>query len=196
MAETSVAALEPRLQKQVESARIAYGRGNFDFTVSLCRTILREKPSCVSVRRLHRDAALRLHHGSGSPFALELGPRSSMPLILKPLREPAEEPLAALENAEEMIEDNPHSAAALRLLGRAAAALGWRETTIYAYEALHEESPRDLDALVRLSEAFLAAGRAGNAVASAQQALRLDATSDRALQVLQVASIAQPARSG
>jgi cytochrome c-type biogenesis protein CcmH/NrfG len=109
--------------------------------------------------------------------------------------EPSEEPFAALENSEEMIEDNPRNPDALRLLGRAASALGWRETTIYAYESLHEVAPRDVETLVRLGEALLVVGRANDAAAAARRALRIDGTSDRALAVLRSASMAQPARS-
>lgn len=190
-----MASLDPRLQKQVESARVAYGRGNFDFTVSLCRSILKENPSCVSVRKLHREAALRLHHGSGSPFALELGPRLDFPVPSKPATSQGLAPLDALDTSEEMIEENPHNPEALRILSRAAAALSWRETTIYACESLREESPRDLENLVLLGEALIAAGRFDQAGEAARQALRVDATSDRALAVLNAASLSQPARS-
>jgi tetratricopeptide (TPR) repeat protein len=196
MAETSVAALDPRLQKQVESARIAYGRGNFDYTIALCRSVLKEKPSCLSVRKLHRTAALRLQHGSGAPFVVAFGSLANGPLILRPDVRPDKEPLAAVENSEKMIENDAHSMAALRLLGHAAATLGWKETAVFAYESMREEAPRDCGNLVALGEAQLAAGRADEAVATAEQALKIDPVCDRAFDLLRDASVAQTVEAG
>ena len=189
MAETSVAALEPRLQRQVESARVAYGRGNFDYTLVLCRTILRERPGCFPVRKLHRDAALRLHHGSGSPFALELGRAVEEPAAMSPPTLPPAEPIRAVESSEAMIEGNPHDTGALRLLASAAMALGWRETTVFALESIREETPKDTANLVALGAAQLAAGRPDDAVASAEQALRLEPVSAPARQLLRGAAL-------
>jgi tetratricopeptide (TPR) repeat protein len=188
MAETSVAALDPRLQKQVECARVAYGRGNFDYTVTLCRSILRETPNCVAVRKLHRTAMLRLQHGSGSPFAATVGVASNSPFTFKPDVTPEKEPLAALENSEEMIESDPNSVTALRLLGAAAGALGWRETAVFAYESIRERKPRDTENLVALGEAQLAAGRPDEALAAAEAALRIDASNDKAFALLRAAT--------
>jgi tetratricopeptide (TPR) repeat protein len=196
MAETSVAALDPRLQKQVESARVAYGRGNFDYTATLCRSILKETPNCVSVRRLHRTALLRLHHGSGSPFAATVGVMSNAPFVLKPGVEPDREPLVAVENSEEMLESDPNSVDALRLLGVAAAALGWRETAIFAYESIGEKFPRDVGNLVELGEAQLAAGHAAKAIEAAERALHVDSSNDRAYALLKSAAGAQAVKVG
>jgi tetratricopeptide (TPR) repeat protein len=196
MAEMSVAALDQRLQKQVETARVAYGRGNFDYTVTLCRSVLKETPNCLSVRKLHRTASLRLHHGSGSPFAATVGILSNAPFVLKPDVRPEKEPLAAVENSEEMLENDPNSVAALRLLGAAAGALGWKETAVFAYESIRESLPHDAGNLVALGEAHLAAGRAAEAVEAAEHALRIDSVNDRAYELLQEASVAHPLKAG
>jgi tetratricopeptide (TPR) repeat protein len=196
MAETSVAALDPRLQKQVESARVAYGRGNFDYTVTLCRSILKETPNCLSVRKLHRTAAQRLRHGSGSPFAATVGVMSNSPFVFRPDALPEKEPLAAVENSEEMIETDPDDVAALRLLGAAASALGWRETAVFAYESICERLPRDTENLVALGDAQLAAGRPADAVATAERALRIDAVNDNAFALFKKASMALTIKNG
>lgn len=196
MPEMSIASLDPRLQRQVETAQVAYGRGNFDYTVTLCRSILKESPNCLSVRRLHRSAALRLHHGSGSPFAAEVGVVSNSPFELKPDVRPEDEPLTALGNSEEMLETDPNSVAALRLLAAAAVKLGWKETAIFAFESIREKFPRDTENLVALGEAKLAAGHLGDAVAAAEQALRIDSENDRAFDLLKKAWQLKASRPG
>jgi len=196
MAETSVAALDPRLQKQMESARVAYGRGNFDVTLHLCRAVLKERPACLSARRLHRTAALRLHQGSGAPFVVSFGAPPDSPPDLIPGVDPESQPLAAVGNAEKMIESDPHDTGALRLLGQAAAALGWKETAVFAYESIRDEAPRDAGNLVALGQAQLDAGRAQEAMATAGSALRLEPRHAAAQDLLRQATAAQNFRTG
>lgn len=195
MNEVPVAALEARLQKQVESARQAFERGNYEYTLDLCRDVLAAAPGCLPVRKLHRAAQLK-RGGNAGGFARALSSVSTAPFFLSGNLALGKDPAKAIESAQKMLEADPHSAPGLRMLGQAAAALGWHETTVFAFEALRETEPHDLATLVSLGRAHLAAGRANNAVQCAQAALRLESIHGPAQALLKDASVAQTMQQG
>jgi len=105
-------------------------------------------------------------------------------------------PLKALAYAQRMLDVDPLSGAALRLLASAATALGWSETAIFAGEALREIEPTEVSGLVTLGRAYLSAGRAENALEVAGCALQLEPANAQAQALLKDASVAQTMRQG
>lgn len=197
MSEQPVAALEPRLQKQVESARVAFERGNFDYTMELAREVLAAAPGCVPVRKLQRAAQLKKQSGKGGGFlARTLGTVSAAPFLLAGNVALGKEPLKAIESAQRMLDADPHSTAGLRLLGNAALALEWPETAVFAFDVLRESAPNDASIWVSLGRAQLLARRAEAAVQCAQTALRLDPINGGAQALLKDASVAQSLERG
>lgn len=196
MPEQSVASLEPRLQKQVESARTAFERGNFAYTVELCGAVLTAAPGCLPVRKLQRTAQLKGAGARSGFLAQALGRVSSAPFLLTGRAALAKEPLKAVASAERMLAADPRDAAGLRLLGEAALALMWPETAVFAFEVLRELAPDDVATLVALGRAQLAAGRAAQAVQCAEAALRLEPIHGAAQALLKDASVAESLRQG
>lgn len=197
MPEQSVASLEPRLQKQVESARVAFERGNYDYTIELAREVLAAAPGCLPVRKLQRAARLKNEGGAkGGFFGKALGSVSTAPFLLSGSVALAKDPLKALENAQRILEADPHSAAGLRLLGNAALALEWPETAVFAFDALRESAPQDVAALIALGRAHVMAGRSDAAVQCAQAALALEPINGAAQALLKDASVAQSLQRG
>jgi tetratricopeptide (TPR) repeat protein len=194
MTEQSVASLEPRLQKLVESARTAFERGNFDYAIELARDVLTAAPGCLPVRRLLRAAQLK--RGGGGLFSKALGSVSTAPFLVSGYAVLAKDPAKALARAQKMLEADPNSAAGLRLLGGAASALGWHETAVFAFEALRENAPDDWENLIALGRAHLGAGRADAAVRCAEAVLARDSINGGAQALLKDASVAQTIRVG
>lgn len=190
MHESSVATLELRLQKQVESARVAFGRGNYDYTVELCSAVLREAPGCLPVRKLHRAALVRRTASPVGSLGSGLGRSSRTPFLFPGVPEVELESLKIIGRAEEMLEEDPHDAGALQFVAQAAAALGWKETLVFAHEAIRERAPGDEANLISLGHALIAAGRPTEAVKVAEQAVRLEPTSAPALNLLKTATSA------
>jgi hypothetical protein len=56
MSEIPVSALEPRLQKLMESAQSAYARADDASVGRICREVLGTAPGCLPVRKLQRAA--------------------------------------------------------------------------------------------------------------------------------------------
>jgi tetratricopeptide (TPR) repeat protein len=195
MPDVAVASLEPRLQKLVESARVAFERGNLDDTVELCTEILGEVPGCFAVRKLRRATYLRRHQGK-SRLARVLGTVSTAPFLFGAGAAARKEPARAVEAAEKILATDPNHIGALRLLGQATMALGWPETAVFAYEAIREQAPADASNLVALGEAVLAAGRAAEAVKVAEAVLRVEPANGSALNLLRNASVAETMTHG
>jgi tetratricopeptide (TPR) repeat protein len=189
MPEIAVTALEPRLQKLVESARAAFAAGRPESAVEAAAAVLREQPSCLPVRKLLRAAQLR-QAGEKSGFGRFMANVSSAPFVLGGSRQLKEQPLAAVASADKLLLRDADSVPALALLGEAAAVLGWPETAVFACETAAGLEPDRPALLLALGEALLAAGRAPDAVKAAQRVLAGHPNHTEAQALLRNASVA------
>lgn len=190
MPEFLVSALSFALQKQVESARAAYDRGKPAQAAELCAKILDEQPACLSVRKLERAALLKLATSRPSGLSKMVMAVSQAPFLLGGSMKLKDEPRTALTSAEKLLRRDPQNISGLGLLGQAAMALGWPETAVFAYEAASDLDHDRPDLWVSLSGAYLAAGRAKDAVHAADEALRLQPANSDALALQRTAAVA------
>ena len=196
MPEVSVSSLEPNLQKQVESARAAFDRGRPEQALELCAAVLEAQPACLSVRKLERAAQLKYAAGRRTMVSKLVRAVSAAPLLLGGSMLLKDDPRHALANAERLLRRDPHSVAALCLLGQAATALGWSETAVFAYEAACDLAPERPDIWVSVSGAYLAGGRAKDAIHAAEEALRLHPGNVEAQNLLRSASVSATVAKG
>jgi tetratricopeptide (TPR) repeat protein len=190
MPEVLVSALSFALQKQVESARSAFDRGKPAQAAELCAAILDEQPACLSVRKLERAAQLKVAAMRQGGLSKLVRAVSTAPFLLGGSLKLKEDPRSAFASAERLLRRDPHNTAALGLLGQAAMALNWPETAVFAYEAASDDEPDRPDLWVALSGAYLAAGRAKDAVHAADEALRIQPANSDALALQRTASVA------
>ncbi len=190
MYEIAVTSLDFSLQKQVESARAAFDRGDSAQVLALCAAVLEAQPACLTVRKLERAAQLRFAARRRNSASQLVRAVSSAPQLLSGSMQLKEQPRSALATAERLLRRDPQSVSALCLLGQAAIALGWNETAVFAYEAASDLESDRQDIWVFLSSAYRAAGRATDAVAAASQALRFNPANAEAQTVLRNASVA------
>lgn len=196
MPEVPVSALGFALQKQVESARVALDKGRVEQAIELCGLILNEQPACLAVRKMERAAQLKLAVMKRSTVSKMVRAVSTAPFLLGGSLKLKDEPRAAFASAERLLRRDPHNTAALNLLGQAAMALDWPETGVFAYEAVSDLEPDRPDLLVALSGAYLASGRAKDAVHAAEEALRLQPANADALALQRTASVAVTMKQG
>lgn len=191
MPDVPVSALDSRQQKLVGKARAALENGNFDYAIEACGHVLKAVPGCVEARRLQRTAQL-------GQFAAKNGLRpkpadglSSTPFIFSSV---TKDPRQALASAEKILATDPTSASALKLLAEAARALDLPETAAFAREAAHEQEPDDHGNLLELGEAWLAAGRPGDALQAADTLLKIKPLDSAAQNLMRKAAIAKTGR--
>jgi tetratricopeptide (TPR) repeat protein len=196
MPEVAVSSLEPRLQKQVESAQAAFNRGKTEQALELCTAVLEAQPACLAVRKLERAARLKFEAGRRNVVSKLVTAVSAAPLLLGGNMQLKEEPLTALATAERLLRRNPQNVAALSLLGQAAAALGWTGTAVFAHEAASDLEPERADLWIALSGAYLTDNRAKDAILAADEALRLHPGNAEAQTLLRDATVSMTVTQG
>jgi len=191
MPDIPVSALDSRQQKLVAKARVALENGNFDYAIEACGHVLKAVPGCVEARRMQRIAQLGLYAVKNSLRPKAADGLSSTPFIFSSV---TKDPLQALESAEKILAADPTSASALKLLAEAARALDLPETAAFAREAAHEQEPDDPGNLLELGEAWLAAGRPGDALHAADTLLKIAPLDSAAQNLMRKAAIAKTNR--
>lgn len=191
MPEIPVSSLDVRAQKLVENAQIALQRRNFDYVLEVTGQVLKAAPGCLPVRRLQRVAQMRAAQSKNKLFSKALGSVTQAGFLFGK-KAPAEQ----LENAERMLAADPTSTAGLRLLAEAAVGMGLPETAAFAWECLRDLQPTDRETLLGLAEAYLAAGKARQALATADALLKLRPQDGDGLELMRRASVAQTMEKG
>ncbi len=188
MPEVSVSSLDPRHQKLVENARVALERGNFDYALEVTAQVLKAAPGCLPVRKLQRIAQLRQVKGRGGFMA-----KMSSGLSMAPFRFGGgkNDPAKLLESVESLLAKDPTNVPALKLLAEAAQGLGLLETAAFALEAVRELEPANRTNLLALGEAWLAAGKATEALKIADDMLAARPVDAEAQALMRKASVAQ-----
>lgn len=123
---------------------------NYGYAISLLQGVLHETPDFLAGRKMLRQAeASRKKKKSlfGGLSASGLSGRRAHKLIKK-------DPKAAMEEAEKMLEDDPHNVAANMLLKDAALACGFTEIATFALETLKQANPKDTKILHELGRHY------------------------------------------
>lgn len=192
MTEVAVSSLDPRVQKQLESAQNALQRGNFDYVVDVTAQILKLNPGCLPVRKLQRAALVRRagarNKALGTVFGFWGQARSAF--VKK------DNPSAMLTAAEEILRKDPYNVPALKLMAEAAEKLAFKGTAVFAREAVAELSPGNVEAMLALGEAYYGGGRPKDALAMADEILKVKAQDGEALKLMRKAAIAQTTEKG
>jgi len=190
MPEITVQQLDARLQKLVENARISLERGNFEYAAEMAQGILAKEPGCLAVRKLLRAAQLQQFKTRNRFFAKALGGVAGASSLMAGSAALKKEPMKALDGAEKALASDPTKTQAHKLLAQAASALGFHETAVFAWETTRDLQPDSRDAKLALGNAYLAAGRHGNAVAIGDELLKRNPVDPEAQALLKNASVA------
>ena len=193
MAEVAVSALDGRSQQLVENARAALERGNVGYALEACAEVLSAAPGCVAARRLQRIAQLKRFRHRNRLLAKMAGGWRWVSFSLRRRKWRLDEQWSA---AEKWIAVDPTSPAALTWLGEVALEREMPETAVFAFEAARELRPEDTENLVALGEAWLAAGRATEAVGCADVVLARQPAHAGAQALMRMAAIAQTLAEG
>lgn len=138
MPDVAVSSLEFRQQMLADKARAALERGNHEYTIAACAQILKTAPACVAVRRLQRAAVLRRGRGGwGTRMAARLR------MVAAAWRISGADAATTLARCEAVLLADPTAAGALKRLAELATENEWRETAVFAREAVLALRPHD-----------------------------------------------------
>ncbi len=188
--------LSDRDRKKIENARLAMTRGNFEYTIDICCSLLEEEPRCLEVRRLLRRAQRRVYanrdKGLVSLIIRYLGYFALIRgyLILK------RDPKKAMSIGESMLNRNVYSAKALSLIARGARVLELSETESYCLELICDKYPNNVVKMERLCEALIKSGSTEKALAIAEKLTRLRPGSSAVQELVKSASVAHSINQG
>ena len=134
-------------------------RENLDYAIALFNQVLEKEPEFFECRKALREAQFKKAGDKGGGFFKKmLSGASSSPLVAKGQIALRRNPAEALAIAEQILNSDPNSSAAHRLIVEAANALDLPRTAALSYETLSNNSPKDKDLAIAFARALAAAG--------------------------------------
>jgi tetratricopeptide (TPR) repeat protein len=162
---------EKDLNQISRDARALFARGsqalaqdNFDYALTLLNQALDMEPGFYHCRKALRDAQLRKSGGGGKGFFKKmLSGAGNSPQIAKAKMALNKNPAEALAIAEQILNGDPDSSAAHRIIVDAANALELPRTAVLSYETLAKHSPKDKTLIIEFARAVSAIGEGSRA---------------------------------
>ena len=162
---------EKNLNEISRDARVLFTRGsdalsreNLDYAITLLNQALELEPAFYECRRALRDAQFRKAGEGGTGFFKKMLNRAgSSPQEAKARMAMGKNPAEAMAIAEQMLNGDPNSATAHRLIVDAGNALELPRTVALSYETLVKNSPKDKQLVIEFAQACAAIGEASRA---------------------------------
>lgn len=161
---------EKTLNEISREARALYTRGaealtrdNLDYAIALLNQALEKEPGFFEGRKLLREAQFRKAGGGGGFFKKMFSGAGASPLLAKGRMVLGKNPAEALATAEQILNSDPHSAAAHRLVVDAARAMEFPQTALLSLEILVKNSPKDKNLVIEFAQAASALGQSARA---------------------------------
>ena len=162
---------EKQLNEVSRVARALFTRGtqalaqdNLDYAITLLNQALETEPGFFDCRKALRDAQMRkAGDGGGGFFKKMLSRAGSSPQEAKARMALGKNPAEAMAIAEQMLNSDPNSSAAHRIIVDAGNALEMPRTVAMSYEVLVKNSPKDKDLAIEFARAVSAIGEGSRA---------------------------------
>jgi tetratricopeptide (TPR) repeat protein len=171
---------EKNLNEIVRDARSLYTRGmealsrdNFDYAIALLNQVLETEPGFFDCRKALRDAQFRKAGEGGRGFFKKmLSGAGNSPQVAKAKMALGKNPAEAMVIAEQILNGDPNSSAAHRIIVDAANAMEMPRTAALSYETLVRNSPKDKNLVIEFGHALSAIGEATRAEKILMELLR------------------------
>src|SRR5437667_2941742 len=158
MAEKSLTELPRELRMLYTKGNDALQRENYDYAIDLFNQVLLKEPTIYECRHALRTAQLRKAGGRGGFFKKMFSNAKSSPQIGKAQLALRKDPAEALHIAEQILNSDPNSAPAHRIIVEAAAAMDMPRTAVLSLEILARNSPKDREVAIKYANALADAG--------------------------------------
>ncbi len=150
-------------REQYEKGKLAFERNNLDYALKLLGKVLEQEPGFYECREALRAAQFKKAGpgGGGGLFRRVLGSGH----LMKAQMALRKNPLEALHTAEEILNGNPNSLPAHKILADAALAADLPKTAQLSLEIVYKQEPTDRDVALKLARLLAAAGQGARAEA-------------------------------
>jgi tetratricopeptide (TPR) repeat protein len=129
-----------------------------DYAITLFNQVLEKEPAFFECRKALRAAQFQKCGSRGGFFKKMLSGAGSQPQLAKAKMALSKNPAEAMAIAEQILNSDPNSSAAHRIIVEAATALELPHTAVLSYETLSNNSPKDKDLAIAFARALAAAG--------------------------------------
>jgi tetratricopeptide (TPR) repeat protein len=163
MAEKSLNELPRELRMLFTKGNDALQRDNFDYAIDLFNQALAKDPAVYECRKALRTAQMRKAGGGSGFFKRMLSSAGSSPQLAKGHMALSKDPAEALRIAEQILNSEPLSSGAHKLVVEAATALELPKTAVMSLEILAANSPKDRDVAIKFAKALADSGEVGKA---------------------------------
>jgi tetratricopeptide (TPR) repeat protein len=154
MAEKTVNEVAREARTLFNKATEAVQRENLDYAITLFNQLLEREPAFYDCRKALRQAQVQKAGTAGTGFFKKmLSVGGSSPQVAKAQMTLRSNPAGAMAIAEHILNSDPNSSAAHRILVEAAAALELPRTAVLSYETLVKNSPKDKKLVIEYAHA-------------------------------------------
>jgi len=171
---------EKTLNEIPRAARAIFARGmealnheNLDYAITLLNQALEQEPGFFECRKALRTAQFRKAGDGGTGFFKKMLNRAgSSPEEVKARMALGKNPAEAMAIAEQILNGDPNSSAAHRIVVDAAKALELPRTAVLSYDTLVKNSPKDRNLAIEYARALADIGESGRAERNLMELLR------------------------
>lgn len=163
MPEKTLSEIPRPLRELYEKGNAAFQRENWDYAIAIFNQVLQKEPAFYDCREALRACQFKKAEKATGFFKRFLGSASNSPLLAKGQIVLRGNPVDALQIAEQILNTDPASTSAHKLLAEAAMAASLPRTAVLSLEIARKQSPHDKDIALRLGEALVEAGQVAKA---------------------------------
>src|SRR5208283_4218462 len=159
MAEKSINEISRDMRVLFNKGSEALSRENYDYAIALFNQVLEKEPGFFECRKALREAQFRKAGDGGSGFFKKmLSGAGSSPQVAKAKMAMNKNPAEALAIAEQILNGDPNSSGAHRIIVEAANALELPQTAVMSLDIMVKNSPKDKNLAIEFAHAVGTAG--------------------------------------
>ncbi len=166
--------LPQNLRSLVQKADAAVQAQNFGYAIQLLLPVVKAEPHFLEGRKKLRKAAASSKKSAGKKLFGGLGGGGLS--LMKVQSKAKKEPLAAINELEDTLAEDPHNSQANHILYDAALAADMPETAAFALETVREGHPTDTKSMHKLAAHYMAHEEPEKAADVFQAILKVDNT--------------------
>ena len=161
------------LREQYEKGKTAFERNNFDYALAILSGVLEVEPGFYDCRQALRASQFKKAGAGTGFFKKMMGGVGSSPLMAKGQLALRNNPLDALKIAEQILNTDPNSIGAHKMLAEAATAADLPKTAVMSLEIVAKAAPKDEENSLALAHGYAAIGQAEKAEKILVELIRL-----------------------
>jgi tetratricopeptide (TPR) repeat protein len=163
MPEKTVTEISRELRELYQKGTVALQRQNFEYAIAIFNQVLAREPAFFECRQALRVAQFKEQGGKSSFLKRFVGGATSSPLVAKAQMALRNNPLEAIQVAEQILNGDPSSSPAHKIVAEAALEADMPKTACLSLEILLKNSPKDYDLSMQYGRALAAAGQPAKA---------------------------------